>query len=152
MARLSVEARGPAASAARAAPRAELGAGAAGCPTSMWMTWPPEASIRAAAAITSITMKGGTSLRAEAANRRLAESVLSARPAVAEPFARPFARFLNVASGIDICYLGRRLFIQRPRLAAFSGLEGHILYPLRRQRLKIAQCCCAWQPASVCRN
>jgi hypothetical protein len=29
------------------------------------MTWPPAASIRAAAAITSITMNGGTSLRTE---------------------------------------------------------------------------------------
>src|ERR1700742_3161847 len=142
----------PLSSAARAAAIAAFGAGAAGCPTSMWMTWPPEASIRAAAAITSITMKGGTSLRAEAVNRRLAERVLSARPPVAGPLAEPLARFLNVASGIDICYLARRLFIQRPRLAAFSGLEGHILYPLRRQRLKIAQCCCAWQPASACRN
>src|SRR5262249_48328916 len=43
-------------------------------------------SIRAAAAITSITMKGGTSLRPDAFNRRPARS-------------------LNVASSIDICYL-----------------------------------------------
>ena len=41
------------------------GAGAAGWPTSMWMTRPPAASMRAAAAITSITMNGGTSLRAD---------------------------------------------------------------------------------------
>src|SRR6187549_2444545 len=50
------------------------------------MTWPPAASIRAAAAITSITMKGGTSLRAE-----------GVRSAV--------ARSLSVDSSIDICYL-----------------------------------------------
>jgi hypothetical protein len=40
----------------------------------MWMTRPPAASMRAAAAITSITMKGGTSLRAEGAVNRLAVS------------------------------------------------------------------------------
>jgi hypothetical protein len=42
--------------------------------------------MRAAAAITSITMKGGTSLRRDAVKR-------------------PLARSLNVASSIDICYL-----------------------------------------------
>ena len=42
--------------------------------------------MRAAAAITSITMKGGTSLRPEAVSRL-------------------FARSLSVASSIDICYL-----------------------------------------------
>src|SRR5438105_5311612 len=52
----------------------------------MWMTWPPAASIRAAAAITSITMKGGTSLRPDA-------------------FSRPLARSLSVDSSMDICYL-----------------------------------------------
>ena len=61
-----------------------VGAGAQGCPTSMWMTWPPEASIRAAAAITSITMNGGTSLRPDGVSRFLARS-------------------LSVASSIDIC-------------------------------------------------
>ena len=50
------------------------GAGAAGWPTSMWMTWPPAASMRAAAAITSITMNGGTSLRAEGTISRFAAS------------------------------------------------------------------------------
>src|SRR5262245_28525045 len=52
----------------------------------MWITWPPAASIRAAAAITSITMNGGTSLRPDAFNRRPARS-------------------RNVASCMDICYL-----------------------------------------------
>src|SRR3954468_22755394 len=54
---------------------AALGAGASGCPTSIWITWPPADSIRAAAAITSITMNGGTSLRADAVSRRLARSL-----------------------------------------------------------------------------
>ena len=36
----------------------------------MWITWPPAASIRAAAAITSITMNGGTSLRLDAVKSR----------------------------------------------------------------------------------
>jgi hypothetical protein len=49
------------------------------------MTWPPAASIRAAAAITSITMNGGTSLRRDGASNA---STL----------------FLTVASRIDICY------------------------------------------------
>src|SRR5436853_538972 len=39
------------------------------------MTCPPEASMRAAAAITSITMKGGTSLRADALTRLFARSL-----------------------------------------------------------------------------
>ena len=65
--------------------------------------------MRAAAAITSITMNGGTSLRPDAVSRLLAGS-------------------LNVASSIDICYL-----TQCPILAAFHGLLGHILYPARRQ-------------------
>jgi len=81
---------------------AAFGAAAAGCPTSMWMTWPPAPSIRAAAAITSITMNGGTSLRPEAVSSR-------------------FAWSLSVASSIDICYLSGR-----PILAAFRGLLGHI--------------------------
>src|SRR5215510_11362651 len=39
------------------------------------MTWPPAASMRAAAAITSITMNGGTSLRADGEIRqRFADS------------------------------------------------------------------------------
>jgi hypothetical protein len=73
------------------------------------MTWPPAASMRAAAAITSITMKGGTSLRAE--------GVSSAA-----------ARSLSVDSSIDICYLHGRCPNSgsrtgyRPRLAVFGGL------------------------------
>jgi predicted Zn-dependent protease len=70
--------------------------------------------MRAAAAITSITMNGGTSLRPDAVSRLLARS-------------------LSVASSIDICY-----FRERPRLAAFHGLLGHIPYPARRQSLKTA--------------
>ena len=58
--------------------------------------------MRAAAAITSITMKGGTSLRADAVTRLRARS-------------------LSVASNIEICYL-----TQRPNLAAIHGLVGHI--------------------------
>jgi hypothetical protein len=57
-----------------AAAMALAGAGAAGCPTSMWMTRPPSASMRAAAAITSITMKAGTSLRKEGVISRRAIS------------------------------------------------------------------------------
>ena len=38
------------------------------------MTRPPAASMRAAAAITSITMNGGTSLRADGVSRRRAVS------------------------------------------------------------------------------
>ena len=57
----------PLASAACAAAIAVAGAAAAGWPTSMWIIRRPAASSRAAAAITSITMNGGTSLRAEAA-------------------------------------------------------------------------------------
>ena len=54
--------------------------------------------MRAAAAITSITMKGGTSLRADA-------------------LIRLFARSLSVASSIDICY-----FAPCPRLAVFHSV------------------------------
>jgi predicted Zn-dependent protease len=68
--------------------------------------------MRAAAAITSITMNGGTLLRPDAVSR-------------------PLARSLNVASSIDICYLA-----QCPRLAAFHGLLGHIPYRPRRQSFK----------------
>ena len=50
----------------------------------MWMTLPPAASIRAAAAITSMTMNGGTRLRPDAASKPLAWS-------------------LNVASSMEIC-------------------------------------------------
>src|ERR1700722_12624860 len=68
--------------------------------------------MRAAAAITSITMNGGTSLRRDAVRSCLARS-------------------LSVASSIDICYL-----TPRPRLAAFRGLLGHIAYPACRQSFK----------------
>src|ERR1035437_1096077 len=87
------------------------------------MTWPPAASMRAAAAITSITMNGGTSLRPDAVSRLLARS-------------------LTVASSIDICYLTQRRARTSetghrcPRLAAFRGLLGHISYPTRRQSFK----------------
>src|SRR5262245_37186658 len=40
----------------------------------MWITRPPAASIRAAAAITSMTMNGGTLLRVDGVIRRLAAS------------------------------------------------------------------------------
>src|SRR6202171_1095352 len=76
------------------------------------MTWPPAASMRAAAAITSITMNGGTSLRPDAVSRLLARSP-------------------RATSSIDICYL-----TWCPRLAAFHGLVGHIAYPARRQSFK----------------
>src|SRR3954462_3455460 len=61
------------------------------------MTCPPAASIFAAAAITSITMNGGTSLRPE--------GVSSA-----------FTRSLSIASCIDFCYLGgyRRYRVPEP--------------------------------------
>ncbi len=59
--------------------RAVCGAGAAGWPTSICTTRPPAASIRAAAAITSITMKGGTSLRAEGAAIRAKGSIIMRR-------------------------------------------------------------------------
>src|SRR2546423_15634278 len=70
----------PQASAARAAAMAVVGAGVAGWPTSRWMTRPPAASIRPAAAITSITMNGGTLLRADGTIRRLADSSIIPRP------------------------------------------------------------------------
>src|SRR3984957_3795113 len=59
------------------------------------MTCPPAASMRAAAAITSITMNGGTSLRPDAVKRCLARS-------------------LKVASNIDICYFRDPIF-SRPQ-------------------------------------
>src|ERR1700727_928295 len=77
------------------------------------MTWPPAASMRSAAAITSITMNGGTSLRPDAVDR-------------------PFPRSLSVASSIDICYLS-----WCPRLAAFGGLLGHIAYLTGRQSQRL---------------
>src|SRR5215831_666791 len=70
----------PPSSAARAAAIAVAGAGAAGCPTSMCTTRPPAASMRAAAAITSITMKAGTALRGEGVSSRFAVSNIVSRP------------------------------------------------------------------------
>jgi hypothetical protein len=73
------------------------------------MTWPPAASIRAAAAITSITMNGGTSLRREGSSHG---------PNLV----------LNVASCIEFCYSAgepvgpvRETGRLRPRLAALYG-------------------------------
>ncbi|MGY4442071.1 hypothetical protein ACVW04_004890 [Bradyrhizobium sp. LM2.3] len=74
----------------------------------MWMTWPPAASIRAAAAMTSMTMNGGTSLRREGSSHCP-------------------NRFLNVASFIDFCYSLADWSVRsgngrlRPRLAALYG-------------------------------
>ena len=70
----------PGASAACAAAIAVAGADAAGWPTSMCTTRRPCASIRAAAAITSMTMNGGTSLRFEGLSSRLAFSSTAYRP------------------------------------------------------------------------
>ena len=72
------------ASAACAALMAVCGAGAAGWPTSMWMTRAPSASRLAAAAITSITMKGGTSLRRDGVNSLFAASSIMIDPKSAE--------------------------------------------------------------------
>src|ERR1041385_4041802 len=86
------------------------------------MTWPPAASIRSAADITSITMNGGTSLRAEAESR-------------------PATRCLKVASNML-----NLLFDPAPgpwepkcrRLALFGRLVGHIPYPAKGQSPKTA--------------
>jgi hypothetical protein len=61
----------------------------------MWMTRPPPASMRAAAAITSITMNGGTSLRLEGLISRLAASSMPAalvRERAAAPLSPHFYR------------------------------------------------------------
>src|SRR5690349_6679712 len=76
------------------------------------MTWPPEASIRSAAAITSITMKGGTSLRAAGASS-------------------PSTRFLSVASSIDFCYFLLPWIM--PQTGHIPRLVGHTRYPTNRQ-------------------
>src|ERR1051325_3537603 len=57
----------------------------------MWMTWPPAASTRAAAAITSITMKGGTSLRADGTSRRRAVSSINTSPDIPAGYAASLA-------------------------------------------------------------
>src|ERR1043166_9848687 len=81
------------------------------------MTWPPAASIRSAADITSITMNGGTSLRLEAESRSA-------------------TRCLKFAS----CMMNL-LFDPAPALwepecrrpAVFGRLLGHIPYPAKGQ-------------------
>src|SRR5712691_1129204 len=65
----------PPSSAAFAAAIAVEGAGAAGWPTSMCIPRPPASSMRAAAAITSMTMNGGTSLRRDGASSVLAAAI-----------------------------------------------------------------------------
>src|SRR6476620_1634347 len=91
MPNVSVYPSRPDASAARAAAMAVAGAGAAGCPTSMWMTRPPAASMRAAAAITSITMNAGTSLRADGVITRLAASTIVFRPLMSRADSAPLS-------------------------------------------------------------
>src|SRR6185437_10657109 len=68
---------------------------------------PTAASIRAAAAITSITMKGGTSLRPDAVVNR------------------PLARSLGVASSIDICYFEQwpQTSLNRRFVRAYRGSD-----------------------------
>ena len=83
---------------ARAACRATAGAGAAGWPTSMWTMCAPVASSRAAAAITSMTMNGGTSLRREGLTQLFGA------------FRASFTGFLPL--------------VPRPAVAAFAGLLG----------------------------
>src|SRR5437879_191267 len=78
-----------------AAGSAILGADAAELAASMGLTRPPAGSVQDQAAITSITMKGGTSLRADGVNKSVTRS-------------------LSVESSIDICYLHGRLRIQVP--------------------------------------
>ena len=55
----------------------------------MWMTLPPAASIRAAAAITSITMNGGTSLRADGVISDRAESSIIELQAIRQRVSAP---------------------------------------------------------------
>src|SRR5215470_6564400 len=76
-------------SARRAAAIAVAGAEAAGWPTSMWMTRPPTASMRAAAAMTSITMNGGTSLRSDGDISPLADSSMEPRDDVGTELLAP---------------------------------------------------------------
>src|SRR3972149_9830868 len=80
-----------------AACSAVAGAAAAGWPTSMWTTRRPDASIAAAAAITSMTINGGTLLRLEGINRGFAASSI-----------------VNGRSGLTPC----------PAVAAFGGFLG----------------------------
>ena len=76
----------PRASASCAALIAVAGAGAAGCPTSMCIMWAPCASRCAAAAITSMTMNGGTSLRLDGFKSCFAaSSIVFGLPGLAEP-------------------------------------------------------------------
>src|SRR5882757_6534579 len=89
------------------------------------MTWPPAASMRAAAAITSITMNGGTSLRPDGEISRLADSSIgtsrcgygTACPAVAA-----FGRF-GAAQG-----RGKQARLAGYQLAEFGAMvagDGH---------------------------
>ncbi len=64
-------------SAARTAAIAVAGAPAAGWPTSIWTMRRPCASSRAAAAMTSITINGGTSLRRDGCSRLFAFSSMT---------------------------------------------------------------------------
>ena len=69
---------GPLESAARTAAIAVAGAPAAGWPTSIWTIRRPFASSRAAAAMTSMTINGGTPLRADGCSRLFAFSSITA--------------------------------------------------------------------------
>jgi hypothetical protein len=62
------------------------------------MTRPPAASMRAAAAITSITMNGGTSLRPEGAINRLAASNIVSRSLPRRPRLPPRCRRISADS------------------------------------------------------
>src|SRR6185437_6133727 len=79
---------------------------------------PTAASIRAAAAITSITMKGGTSLRPDAVVNR------------------PLARSLGVASSIDICYFEQwpQTSLNRRFVRAYRGSDPP---PIDKDRLML---------------
>ena len=69
----------------------------------MWMTRPPAASMRAAAAITSITMNGGTSLRADGTISRFAassiDSIVREQGATAPLLPYSAASVANIARG-----------------------------------------------------
>ena len=89
----------PWASAACAAAMAVAGAGAAGWPTSMCTTRAPLASSSAAAAITSMTMNGGTLLRLEGVSRCFAASSIVIEPVgrYPRPAVAVFASLLRLA-------------------------------------------------------
>src|ERR1700737_3913172 len=86
------------------------------------MTWPPAASIRSAADITSITMNGGTSLRLEGESRSA-------------------TRCLKIASCMLNLLFDPALRPGDPECrspAVFDRLVGHIPYPAEGQSPKIA--------------